>query len=168
MTDVQHMKWWGWGKEGVAFHHDDKPAFAPFVFKAVGLDLAGPASAPPSFADLHVPASRAPGELVAALAGMGGAAHTTTEDLDRVVHTYGKSLRDLLRIRADILPRVPDVVVYPEGEAEVERIVALAAAQNVVVIPFGGGSNISGSLEPPAAETRPVVSKISFNLALLK
>ena len=25
------MKWWGWGVEGVGFHHEDKPAFAPFV-----------------------------------------------------------------------------------------------------------------------------------------
>ena len=31
MTGVKHMKWWGWGVEGVAFHHEDKPAFAPFV-----------------------------------------------------------------------------------------------------------------------------------------
>ena len=25
MPDVKHMKWWGWGVEGVAFHHEDKP-----------------------------------------------------------------------------------------------------------------------------------------------
>jgi len=25
---MQHMKWWGWGEEGVSFRHDDKPAFA--------------------------------------------------------------------------------------------------------------------------------------------
>jgi alkyldihydroxyacetonephosphate synthase len=40
MTDVEHMKWWGWGVEGVGFHHEDKPGFAPFVLQAVGLDLA--------------------------------------------------------------------------------------------------------------------------------
>jgi alkyldihydroxyacetonephosphate synthase len=39
MADVKHMKWWGWGNEGTAFHHDDKPGFAPFVVEAVGLDL---------------------------------------------------------------------------------------------------------------------------------
>ena len=27
MTGVKHMKWWGWGVEGVAFHHEDKPGF---------------------------------------------------------------------------------------------------------------------------------------------
>ncbi len=39
MTDVKHMKWWGWGLDGVGFHWEDKPGFAPFVLKAVGLDL---------------------------------------------------------------------------------------------------------------------------------
>ena len=29
MPDVKHMKWWGWGIEGVSFHHENKPAFGP-------------------------------------------------------------------------------------------------------------------------------------------
>ncbi|BDI23705.1 FAD-binding oxidoreductase [Herbiconiux sp. L3-i23] len=158
MTDVAHMKWWGWGVEGVAFHHEDKPAFAPFVKKAVGLDLSQPAGSPPSFDDLTVPASTAPAELIEALAGVVGANRVVTDDLDRVVHTYGKSIRDLMRIRAGLLPRVPDAVVYPADEAQVQGIVALAAERGVVVIPFGGGTNISGSLEPEVEETRPVLS----------
>jgi alkyldihydroxyacetonephosphate synthase len=74
------------------------------------------------------------------------------------VHTYGKSIRDLLRIRAGDLPRVPDVVVYPGDEDEVQALVELAVAADTVLIPFGGGSNISGSLEPPAGESRTVIS----------
>jgi alkyldihydroxyacetonephosphate synthase len=33
MPDVKHMKWWGWGVERVSFHHEDKPAFRPFLIK---------------------------------------------------------------------------------------------------------------------------------------
>ena len=32
-------------------------------------------------------------------------------------------------------------------------IVDLAVAEDVVIIPFGGGTNISGSLEPPPEES---------------
>ena len=39
MPDVKHMKWWGWGVEGVAFHYEDKPGFRPFVIEAVDLDI---------------------------------------------------------------------------------------------------------------------------------
>ena len=37
MPDVKHMKWWGWGVEGVAFHHEDKPAFAGFLKRAIDI-----------------------------------------------------------------------------------------------------------------------------------
>ncbi len=33
MPAVKHMKWWGWGVEGVGFHHEDKPGFRPFVHR---------------------------------------------------------------------------------------------------------------------------------------
>ena len=74
------------------------------------------------------------------------------------MHTYGKALRDLLRIRAGDIPRVPDVVIYPGDEAEVQLIVDRAVAADAVIIPYGGGSNISGSLHAPEDETRPVIS----------
>ena len=156
---VKHMKWWGWGVDGVAFHFDDKPKFAPFVKKAVGLDLTG--DAPPThvdFGELVVPQPKISDSLLTELKGAVGTDQVITEDEPRVVHTYGKSIRDLLRIRAGAFPRVPDVVVYPGDEDEVQAIVDLCVAADAVLIPFGGGSNISGSLEPPAGETRTVVS----------
>jgi alkyldihydroxyacetonephosphate synthase len=73
------------------------------------------------------------------------------DDLDRIVHTYGKSATDLLRIRAGDIPRVPDVVVYPGNEAEVRLIVDRAVAADAVIIPYGGGTSFSGSLRPPRA-----------------
>jgi alkyldihydroxyacetonephosphate synthase len=49
-------------------------------------------------------------------------------------------------------------VLYPGSEEEIASIVKVALTHNVVVIPFGGGTNISGSLEAPRTETRPVIS----------
>ena len=93
MTDVEHMKWWGWGREGVGFHWEDKPTFAPFVLKAVGLDLhSAKAVEPPKFDDIDVAASIASAAFVASLAGLIGEDYVTTDDMDRVVHTFGKSL----------------------------------------------------------------------------
>jgi len=156
---VAHMKWWGWGVEGVGFHHEDKPGFAPFVLQAVGLDLAtAPVATEPAFEDVSVPATRASAAFVARLAGIAGDAHVSTDDRLRVIHTYGKSLRDLVRVRAGELPRVPDVVVYPGSEEEVAGVVEAAVAEGAVIIPFGGGSNIAGSLEPHPDEARTIVS----------
>jgi alkyldihydroxyacetonephosphate synthase len=157
MPDVKHMKWWGWGVEGVAFHHEDKPGFRPFVMEAVDLDVNVEPTAG-SLEPLEVPRPMIPAELVAELRDAVGPDNLVTTDDDRIVHTYGKSVRDLLRLRAGDIPRVPDVVVYPGSEEEVQLVVDRAVAANAVLIPFGGGSNISGSLQAPPDETRPVIS----------
>lgn len=158
VSSVPHMKWWGWGVEGVAFTYGNKPDFAPFVKQAVGLDLSLPAESPIAFEDLVVPPSRATDDFLALCSTLIGQGHVVTDDHDRVVHTYGKSIRDLLRIRANLLPRTPDVVLYPADEREVQAIVEAVVNQDAVIIPFGGGTNISGSLEPRPEETRIVVS----------
>jgi alkyldihydroxyacetonephosphate synthase len=158
MADVKHMKWWGWGVEGVSFHHENKPAFRPFVINAIDLDVNTAPAAPMSLDDLAIPAPLIGDQLLAELSDAVGAENAVQDDLDRIVHTYGKSARDLLRVRAGDIPRVPDVVVYPGNEAEVQLIVDRAVAADAVIIPYGGGSNISGSLHAPEDETRPVIS----------
>ena len=158
LPDVKHMKWWGWGVEGVAFHHEDKPAFRLFVINAIDLDVNTTPTAPLSLEDLPIPASLISAQLLDELAAAVGAEYAVQDDLDRIVHTYGKSVRDLLRLRAGDIPRVPDVVVYPADESEVQLIVDHAVAADAVIIPYGGGSNISGSLHAPEDEIRPVIS----------
>jgi len=155
---VAHMKWWGWGVDGVAFNHENKPGFPPFLSMAIGVDVNELATAPVTLDELDVPDSQAPADLLATLTTALGIDNVHTDRLDRVVHTYGKSVRDLIRLRANDLPRVPDVIVYPADEDEVAAVVRAVVEADAVLIPFGGGSNISGSLQPPAAETRPVVS----------
>src|SRR5690606_698641 len=159
VTDVEHMKWWGWGVEGVGFRHEDKPGFAPFVLDAVGLDLATARPVgQPDFAELTLADPIVPDAFREALVDIVGPDFVTSDPMERVVHSYGKSLRDLVRIRSNRVERAVDLVVYPADEDDVQRIVDAAVAADVVIIPFGGGSNIAGSLEPLPGERRPVLS----------
>ena len=152
------MKWWGWGPEGAEFTHADKPALGPFIREVLGLDVARITAPVPSFDSLAVPDSRLGAPLRDALERALGPSGVSIDAMDRVVHARGKSLRDLIRQRRGDLPRVPDVVVRPADEDEVTAVLAAAVSHDAVVIAFGGGSSISGSLEPPADETRPVIS----------
>jgi alkyldihydroxyacetonephosphate synthase len=158
VINVAHQKWWGWGVDGVAFDHSDKPKLAPFAMERLGLDFNGPRQARPRFEDLSVPAPRVDEILTKALRTAVGEDYVVADDLDRVVHTYGKGCADLIRVRAGDLPRVVDVVVYPGDEDEVSAVLAAVVDAEAVVIPFGGGSNITGSLTPPPGEDRVIVS----------
>jgi alkyldihydroxyacetonephosphate synthase len=147
------MKWWGWGEYDVAFTHEDKPALAPFLQKWLGLDVRGPGAPAIGFAQLDVPEPALADALREALGE-----HVSTDALDRVVHARGKSLRDLVRQRRGELGRLPDAVVRPRSEDEVAAVMRAVLEHDAVLIPFGGGTSISGSLEAPGEERRPVIS----------
>ena len=134
------------------------PGFRPFVVNAIDLDVNATPVTPMSLQDLPIPAPMISDQLLAELRDAVGYDNAVQDDLDRIVHTYGKSATDLLRIRAGDIPRVPDVVVYPGNEAEVQLIVDHAVAADAVIIPYGGGTSFSGSLRAPEGETRPVIS----------
>ena len=152
------MKWWGWGDDGIAFTDADKPALAPFIKEKIGLDVRRSTVRPVPFDALAVPDPALPPVLRAALEEAVGTGSVSDDPLDRVVHGRGKSLRDLVLQRRGELGRLPDAVVRPGSEEEVAAVLAAALEADAVVIPFGGGTNISGSLDAPAGEQRPVLS----------
>ena len=155
-AQTSHMKWWGWGRDGVAFSHDDKPDLAPFIRKHLGVDVERVTGRAVAFGDVEVADPHLPDDLRAELEAAVG--HVSTDPLDRVVHARGKCLRDLVRHRSGDVGRVPDAVVRPGSEADVEALMRAALKLDCVLIPFGGGTNISGSLEPPEDDGRAIVS----------
>ena len=47
---------------------------------------------------------------------------------------------------------------YLVSHSDVEKIILLAVRHSVCVIPFGGGTNVSGALECPVDEERTIAS----------
>jgi alkyldihydroxyacetonephosphate synthase len=152
------MRWWGWGDEGVSFTHEDKPALGPFLERYLDIDVSRRVSQPAAFATLEIPEPSLAKDLAAALEAAVGRDAVATDPLDRVEHARGKSLRDLVKHRRGELGRLPDVVVRPADEDEVAAVLRAALDADAVLIPFGGGTSISGSLEAPTDEQRTIIS----------
>ena len=155
---MSRMKWWGWGDEGVSFTHRDKPALGPFLERHIAVDAERVTSRPVAFGQLKIDEPSLPADLEEALERAVGEGRLSVDPLDRVVHARGKSLRDLVLARGGDLGRLPDVVVHPRDEEAAAAVLQTAVDFDAVVIPFGGGTSISGSLEAPADETRTVIS----------
>src|SRR5262245_59739374 len=113
---MRHMKWWGWGEDGISFRQDDKPEFAAFVKSAIDIDVTKAPSPVVPLNSLPISSSTASPQLRAFLESNVGAANLKDDALERVVHAYGKGLRDLVRVRRGDLGRLPDLVVYPASE----------------------------------------------------
>ncbi len=105
------------------------------------------------------------GELLDGLRALVGAEHVLVDDATRVLRTRGKSTPDLLRARAGDLTDAPDAVVRPDGHAEVEAVLAWAHEHRVAVVPFGGGTCVTGGL---AARRDGFAGVISLDLVRMK
>ena len=88
-----------------------------------------------------------------------GAMHVTTDGGCRLHHGHGHTVSEMFSLRHGRLGRQPDVVVFPTSHEDVEALVTLANeyAQHVALIPFGGGTSVSGALECPENEHRSIV-----------
>jgi len=75
----------------------------------------------------------------------------------RLRHGHGHTLEEMYLIKYGRVERVPDLVVYPETEAQVAALVAAAARHDVCLVPYGGGTNVTDALRCPADEDRMIV-----------
>ena len=157
-ASVKQQKWWGWGAEGIQFSFADKPKFAPFVMDVIGVDVTKPAPRVAELSSFDIPTTQLSADLRAALVDAIGEEYVVDDDEYRVIHAFGRGVRDLVRVRRGQFGRLPDAVVYPGTEDDVVAVVNAAVAHDAVVIPYGGGSNIVGALEAVPTETRQVLS----------
>ncbi|MFP4643051.1 MAG: FAD-binding oxidoreductase [Spirochaetales bacterium] len=81
-----------------------------------------------------------------------------SSDEVRLRHGHGHTQEDMWAIRYGSIARVPDLVVYPKDEDEAQQLVRAAVAHGAVIIPYGGGTNVSEALRCPADEARTIVS----------
>src|SRR5207244_12671722 len=73
--------------------------------------------------------------------------NVASDDAARVTHATGKGYKDLVPLRTARVDHVPDLVVYPDEEDSVPRLLEFAASRRYAVIPFGGGTNVVGGLD---------------------
>lgn len=145
--EPRHMKWWGWGNEDTEFHAHAHPGFWPYAKSVLGIENDDFTPRKWNVDSIELPAAGSDERFLAKLHSFLTPAQISDHPKERVIHAYGKGFRDLFRLRRGLASGAPDLVVYPESEQQVCLTLRAAAERDVIVIPFGGGSNISGCLE---------------------
>lgn len=77
---------------------------------------------------------------------------------ERINHSHGATYQEILTLMNGKFERSVDMVIYPGSTEDVESLVVLANKHNVVLVPFGGGTNVTQALMIPVEEKRMVVS----------
>jgi len=156
-ADIRHMKWWGWGYEDVTFDDSTKPELWPYLKRELGVGEIR-WDKPVAFEEVTLPEQKNNEAFLAAIQAGLGDGQIVDDKKSRLVHAAGKSFRDLWLMRHGQVQFAPDCVVYPDTEEDVALVVRAAHEHGVVLVPFGGGSNIAGCLVPSDRGGRMVVS----------
>ncbi len=135
------------------------PGFVPFAEEVLQVPIR-PEGIAAEATDRKIPPPGANPAFLAALQTVLAPEQMSQDDEDRLEHSHGQlSVDEVYRLLYDRPPdRVADLVVYPDDEEQIRRIVALAGQHGAVLVPYGGGTNVSGALVLPADERRLIVS----------
>jgi alkyldihydroxyacetonephosphate synthase len=136
----RRWKYWGWGVEGDGLSAAEEQRLLAFYRDRIGFtDVER--RPPPQVSEiaLRPPRLRPPASLASICNG---------EPRERLLHSYGKSFPEAVRIFAHDFNNAPDVVANPRSDDDVSALLAWAGEANAAVIPFGAGSSVVGGVEP--------------------
>lgn len=77
-----------------------------------------------------------------------GKDHVSVGDLDRLLYSRDAMSRTLIQWRSGRLKHRPHAIVWPKETSEVSQVVRWATRRRLPVIPYGGGSGVSGGTLP--------------------
>jgi alkyldihydroxyacetonephosphate synthase len=148
------MKWNAWGDPAMAKPLSD--GIRSLLKQAVGLADSAEAELDAGQVKLR-PSTLSPADHEA-LTAIVGPEHCRTADGDRLLHAGGKSTIDMLRRKDAGVQDAPDAILLPGDEEAVAAILRHCSERGIAVIPFGGGTNVVGGLDPTRGDFGAVVS----------
>src|SRR5271167_4710793 len=148
------MKWNAWGDPAAAKPLSD--GIRSLLKQAVGLEDSQQVELDAGRVELRPSAlSQADQD---ALAGIVGAEFCRTDDRDRLLRAGGKSTPDLLRRKDTGVQDAPDAVLLPGTDEQVAAILRHCSEHGIAVVAFGGGTSVTGGLDPTRGQFDAVVS----------
>jgi len=86
-------------------------------------------------------------EVLAGLASIVGQENVKIDDWSRASVCYGKTMLDVMRLRAGVIENPPDAVVDPQNADDVRRLVALCNECHIPITAFSAGSGVTRGAE---------------------
>jgi alkyldihydroxyacetonephosphate synthase len=133
------------------------PRFLPWVREVLQIDVNAKDVNQPHYPTL-IPEPKLAAAFLTDVQSFLSAAQIDKDGEVRLRHGHGHTQEEMYAIKYGRLGRIPDLIVYPENEGQVVQLVEAAKKHNVVLIPYGGGTNVTDALRCDPDEQRTIVS----------
>ena len=132
--------WWSWG---------ERPARVQADATRILSDLERRWGPLPERVDVRVALPRSNAEMIAKLKDALGAVFVREDAEARLAHAIGQSYPELFDARRGVLRRAPIAVIMPTLVEHVAAALRVARPLGLAVLPYGGGSSVTGGVAGP-------------------
>lgn len=133
------------------------PALTPWMSGVLGVPLSSETRVESNYPQ-PIPEPLRDHDFLNAIRGFLAAEQIAEDPELRLRHGHGHTQEEMYEIKHGRLDRIPDMVVFPSSDEQVRMLVEAALGHNVCLIPYGGGTNVTGALRCPSIESRSIVS----------
>lgn len=141
-----NKKWWGWGLENKDYDLEHRPDFLPFLKSYLEVNLTEEHKHVEA-ETVKLPPVNLGQDIIEEFREILGKENVSTDKTERLIHAYGKSYRDLVRIRKGNVEFCHDIILFPKSHQDILKIIETANKYKIKLIPFGGGSGVIGGTE---------------------
>ena len=137
----RRRKFFGWGYEDDAVTSDEIRDFESAWSRLLGVE-AFEATPFPTIDSIAIREPRI--KVASALSSM-----CSADKYDRLYHTYGAGTMDVAKALRGEFRNPPDYVAYPRSEQDIVDLFDWCGANNLAAVPYGGGTSVTGGVNPP-------------------
>jgi len=136
---------WKWGDPAQSFHLDHFPKLKSFLEESWKLQLKDDFKAP-DLTQLISESSFTENDFRKIFPNLKAEQFSNSKE-SRIRYGFGKSYHDIIRIFTGKIPPLPGFILFPETENDVAHILQQASQNKISIVPFSGGSNVTGAFE---------------------
>lgn len=144
-------RWNGWGDEKNNLDFELSTTSQNYIENILGKSTALPEITLDE-AIAKVPTSKAPYHKL-----------INTDAEVRLRHCRGQSIPDWIATHSGQFEAFPDGVALPNSTREVQELLQFAKQENLILIPYGGGTSVCGHINPLASR-RPIITVAMSNM----
>jgi alkyldihydroxyacetonephosphate synthase len=144
-------RWNGWGDEKNNLDFELSTTSQSYIENILGKSTALP-EITLNEAIAKVPTSKAPYHKL-----------INTDAEVRLRHCRGQSIPDWIATHSGQFEAFPDGVALPNSTREVQELLQFAKQENLILIPYGGGTSVCGHINP-LASPRPIITVAMSNM----
>ena len=141
---MNNNNWWRWGNPKEAQNLKDYPKLIHFLEELWKVKLEDDFQVPTNFS---VPKTFFTKENFSHTFPKLKKEQFSNTDADRLKYAIARSYHDIIKVFKNAIQSYPDFVLFPESEEDIKHILDVCNTEDVKLITYSGGSNVTGATD---------------------